>query len=131
MWLHCGNPRSARARNCRKIDGISRSEPAREAPSAEQLAEAQRTAALIGRQQNPNRLAEALARAHRRDALERMTGAATEAREPQHKAGRSDPASRAKAALSDLRREAEKDPEARRPEQDHVPERMRPRGRTR
>jgi Ti-type conjugative transfer relaxase TraA len=131
-------------------------EPVREAPSAEQLAEAQRTAALIGRQQNPSRLAEALARAHRRDALDRMTGsagepkaeaapspaappatfkdagkAATQAPEPQRQAERPDPASRARAAMAEVRREAGKDPEARRSEQDHAPERMRPRGRTR
>ena len=99
-------------------------------PTAQQQAEAQRKAAIIGRLKDPIKVAHALTRAHRRDTgaskAEGFTEAASRATGPQ--SADSDARSRVRAALADVQREAEKD-NAR--DSRAGIERERPRGRTR
>jgi Ti-type conjugative transfer relaxase TraA len=136
-------------------------EPARGTPSVQQMAQAQRKAAIIGRSTSSPRVAEALAQAHRRDATKRVKGQpaaesgptpkdsptskpaspqafkiagqiATRPEPRQDVARPDDPHARVKAALAEVRRAAEQVRDEQGVERPtNSPERFRPRGRTR
>jgi len=91
-------------------------------PTARQMAEAQRKAAIIGRLKNPAKIAQALQRAHRQDAAAGFGGAGRDT------TATPEPRQTAREALAEVRREAEKERDA---ERGHGLERERPRGRTR